>query len=190
MGFIYTKKVILDGYKFDSEMEASFYVLLKSKLENKEIKDLKIHPQFILQDGFVNGENKKFEPIIYEADFSYSYIGEQVIQVVDVKGMITDDFAIKWKMYDYKFGNGKLLYSSLQVLKYSKTTGWVNYDEYKSIKRSIRKKLIEQKNNYKKKLESLPRLRSLQEKLKVKGKLTELEQKKLDELKNDLKEYL
>ena len=179
MGFIYTKKVILDNYKFDSQMEADFYILLKKKLANKEIRDLQIHPKFILQEAFMNGDKRKHEAIIYEADFSYSYVGENNIEVVDVKGMLTDDFCLKWKMYDFKFGNGKLLYTPLRVLKYSKTTGWVDYDEYKTIKRGIVRKLKRENSLYR-------QIAELQELIKIKD--TKARQVKLEKLKNELKE--
>lgn len=190
MGYIYTKKVVIDDIKFDSQMEADYYLLLKERLNKGEIKNLKIHPRYELQPKYTNAEGKKVEAIYYEADFEYNEKGKLNIVVVDVKGMITDDFALKWKMFDYKFGNGNFLYSSLQVLKYSKATGWVNYEDYKKIKKSMRQKAISEKNEYKRKLELLPRLRTLQEKLDTKGKLTEKETARLEYLKNELKEYL
>ena len=181
---------MLDDMKFDSQMEADYYLLLKEKQAKGEIENLKIHPRYELQPKFTLANGKVIDPIYYEADFEFNEKGKLSKIVVDVKGMITDDFALKWKMFDYKFGNGNFLYSSLQVLKYSKATGWVNYEDYKKIKKSMRQKAISEKNEYKRKLELLPRLRTLQEKLDTKGKLTEKEMARLEYLKNEFKEYL
>ena len=43
---IFAKKVEADGYKFDSEMEYTYYLELKKRLEEKTIRDLEIHPLF------------------------------------------------------------------------------------------------------------------------------------------------
>lgn len=186
MGFIYTKKVMLDDMKFDSQMEADYYLLLKEKQAKGEIENLKIHPRYELQPEFTLANGKVIDPIYYEADFEFNEKGKLSKIVVDVKGMITDDFALKWKMFNYLYGRG----NPLLVLKYSKATGWVDYEQYKKVKRTMRQKAISEKNEYKRKLELLPRLKRLQEKLDTKGKLTEKETARLEYLKEELKEYL
>lgn len=186
----YAKKVSVGNIVFDSQMEADYYLLLLEEERKGEISGLEIHKSFLLQEGFIGENGKKEKPITYEADFVYLKKGERRKVVVDVKGFITEDFALKRKMFDYLYTyKNKGEYTPLIILKYSKTTGFVPYGDYKKIKASARKKLIDEKNGYKKKLESLKTYQRLKEKEKIK-RLTELETKKLENLKNELGVYL
>ena len=113
----FAKRVWLDGYCFDSEMEADYYKQLKEREAKEEIDHLVIHPMFMLQEGFTK-DKKYFNAINYEADFKFTvrepysginYVGEHftstkfVQKVVDIKGMLTDDFIIKQKLFEKKY---------------------------------------------------------------------------------------
>ena len=74
-----------------------------------------------------------------------------IVRVVDVKGFADDVFKLKKKLFDYKFE----YVNGLEVMKYAKSTGWVNYDEYKKARASYKKRLIEEKNSYKTQLEQI-----------------------------------
>lgn len=94
------KKCEIDGIKFDSEKEGKRYVQLKLLEKNKFISDLQLQVPFVLQDGFeFNG--KKILPIKYIADFTYWENGELVIE--DVKGVKTDVYELKKKMFMYRY---------------------------------------------------------------------------------------
>jgi hypothetical protein len=92
--------VKIDGYHFDSHAEAGRYAELRILQQGGEIARLEVHPRFELQTAFViNGG--KVRPIYYEADFEY-FIGQKHI-VEDVKGMQTDVFKLKRKMFEYRY---------------------------------------------------------------------------------------
>ena len=101
------KKTVIDGIKFDSKKEARRYLELKELQKQGEISNLKLQPTFILQDKFRKG-GKAWRAIKYIADFSYyDKNGNSIIE--DVKGIKTDVFKIKQKLFEYKYDNYKLL---------------------------------------------------------------------------------
>ena len=151
---IFAKKVDADGYRFDSEMEYSYYLILKDRLTKGEIKDLKIHPSFILIPAFVKGK-KEWKAMHYEADFQFFDNERNNERIVDVKGMVLPEFEIHRKMFEY-------LYPShhLEVLKYSKTTGWVELDSYKQTMRSKRQQIKQERTELKNRLARIAWLNS------------------------------
>lgn len=66
------------------------------------IRNLEVHPAFLLQDGF-SYKGKKERPIHYEADFSY-FEGDTYV-VEDVKGEKTQVYNIKRKMLLRQYGD-------------------------------------------------------------------------------------
>lgn len=97
----HNKKTIIDGIKFDSEMESHYYIYLKKLKEEGVVSDFELQPIYILQEGFVK-DGKKVRPITYKADFRVIYANGRE-EVVDVKGKITEAFKIKRKMLLYKY---------------------------------------------------------------------------------------
>ena len=45
------KKTIIDGFKFDSEMESHYYLYLKQLKEMGEVVAFELQPTFLLQEG-------------------------------------------------------------------------------------------------------------------------------------------
>ena len=95
------KKTEIDGIKFDSEMESHYYLYLKELKEEGVVVDFELQPTFILQEGFIK-DGKKIRPITYKADFKVTYI-DGYIEVIDVKGKMTEEFKLKRKMLLYKY---------------------------------------------------------------------------------------
>ena len=93
-------KVEIDGIKFDSKSEAKRYQVLKILVDQGEITKLQLQPRFLLQESFKKN-GKTFRKIEYIADFMYEENGEKVVE--DVKGMQTDVFKLKMKMFEYKY---------------------------------------------------------------------------------------
>lgn len=94
-------KTTCDGIVFDSKLEARRWEQLKRMLAAGEIKNLQRQPNFILQPSFKK-HNKTYRAIEYRADFQYqTQDGRTVVE--DVKGIETDVFKIKRKMFEYKF---------------------------------------------------------------------------------------
>jgi len=151
---IFAKKVDADGHKFDSEMEYLYYLELKRRFEEKTITNLEIHPKFELQPQFIKA-GKTWKPIHYEADFRFYDSLTNKVRVIDVKGMVLPDFEIHRKMFEFKYPE-----YNLEVLKHSKTTGWVSLDEYKKTMRNKRQQIRSERTEYKKKLERIGWLRN------------------------------
>lgn len=96
------KKVELDGKTFDSRLEARRYQELKLLEQAGEIHSLCCQPEFVLQEPFKHGKSK-FREIRYIADFLYIEDGRKVVE--DVKGMRTDVYMLKKKMFLYRHGD-------------------------------------------------------------------------------------
>lgn len=96
------KKTTVDGIKFDSKREANRYCELKLLEKAKEIRDLELQPRFLLQDKFKDRNGKTHRKIEYVADFMYvDKAGRNVVE--DVKGVLTDVYKIKKKMFLKKY---------------------------------------------------------------------------------------
>lgn len=94
-------KTVIDGITFDSRREADYYCELKMLKKAKEIKDFSLQPKYELQPKFKkNGTSHR--AINYIADFVILR-NDGVLEVVDIKGMETDVFKIKRKMFEYMY---------------------------------------------------------------------------------------
>lgn len=111
------RKVTIDGITFDSIAESKYYEQLKWLKQGKQIKDFKLQPKFLLQEAFKKN-GKTFRKIEYKADFMV-YKLDGTVEIVDVKGAITKEFAIKRKLFERKY------LDTLTILKYDKHKGFV-----------------------------------------------------------------
>ena len=100
------KATEIDGIRFDSQAEARRYVALKNMERAGEIVGLKIHPRYILQSPFIRDGRRERE-ITYEGDFSY--IKDNRLVVEDVKGLKTDLYKVKRKMFMYRYPDIKFI---------------------------------------------------------------------------------
>ena len=97
------QKTEIDGITFDSKVEAEYYQHLKFMLKCKKILGFEMQKKMLLQDGYARpSTGTKVRPIFYVVDFLvYENNGDKTY--VDVKGMKTDVFRLKQKMFEYKF---------------------------------------------------------------------------------------
>ena len=91
------KKTQIDMYVFDSAKEAKRYKELKLLERAGEISNLELQPRFILQDSFKKN-GRTYRKIEYVADFKYIEKGKIIVE--DVKGIQTDVFKIKHKLFE------------------------------------------------------------------------------------------
>lgn len=91
------KKVQVDMYVFDSIRESQRYKELKLLEKVGEISNLELQPRFLLQDSFKKN-GKTYRKIEYIADFQYIENGKTIVE--DVKGMQTDVFKLKHKIFE------------------------------------------------------------------------------------------
>ena len=92
------KKTVVDGIEFDSLREADRYCELKLLEKANEIRNLELQPRFLLQDKFKDKMGTTHRKIEYVADFLYiDNDGKAIVE--DVKGVLTDVYKIKKKMF-------------------------------------------------------------------------------------------
>ena len=96
------RKVVIDGIEFDSQKEGTRYCELKLMQKAKIISNLQLQPKFVLQEGFKK-KGKTYQAITYIADFMYFDNIEKRTIVEDTKGMQTEVFRIKHKLFEYKY---------------------------------------------------------------------------------------
>lgn len=85
----HNRKVIVDGIPFDSQREASRYIILRLMEKAGGISDLKLQQWFVLA---VNGR----VVCRYKADFTYDRDGKMVVE--DTKGYRTEIYRLKCKL--------------------------------------------------------------------------------------------
>jgi hypothetical protein len=95
------RKTTRDGIKFDSQKEADRYQELKLAEYAGQIKDLKLQPEYQLLPAFTDNQGRRHRAIVYRADFEYVEDGQVVTE--DVKGMMTKDFKLKSKLFQYHY---------------------------------------------------------------------------------------
>lgn len=99
---------------FDSKKEAQRYDELMLMLKSGAIRDLKLQPQFTIQEAYTTQEGNRVRAIRYQADFSYERETEPdcngathwLLVVEDVKSEATKTrvYEIKKKLLREKFG--------------------------------------------------------------------------------------
>lgn len=94
------KKTQVDMYIFDSVLEAKRYKQLALLERAGEISNLRLQVPFLLQESF-RKNNKTYRKIEYIADFVYEQNGQTIVE--DTKGIKTDVFKIKQKLFEYKY---------------------------------------------------------------------------------------
>ena len=102
------KKVVIDGYKFDSKKEAIRYEQLKLLKKARLIKNLELQKTFELQPSFKKN-GKTYRKITYKADFYYYDNQLKKYVVEDTKGFRTETYKIKKKMFEYVYPELELL---------------------------------------------------------------------------------
>ena len=94
------QKTQMDMYVFDSAREAQRYRELKLLEQAGEISNLELQPRFLLQDSF-RKNGRTYRKIEYVADFKYIEKDKTIVE--DVKGLQTDVFKIKHKLFEKKY---------------------------------------------------------------------------------------
>jgi hypothetical protein len=98
------QKVEYDNIKFDSKKEFTRYKdILKPKLQTGAIKDMLIHPEFVLFPSF-DYLGELHLGVRYSCDFLYRdmLLGDTIIE--EVKGFKTPDYRVKKKVFLYSRG--------------------------------------------------------------------------------------
>jgi hypothetical protein len=96
------KKVIVEGIKFDSKLEAGRYQELRILEWAGEITDLRLQQEFELIPSF-RKNGKTYRKTVYKADFTYfdNRTGKNVVE--DTKGYRTTVYKLKKKLFEYRY---------------------------------------------------------------------------------------
>lgn len=95
------KKTVVDGITFDSRKEGDRYLVLKGMEEDGSIEDLRRQVRYELIPAF-DVDGKHYRPVSYVADFVYREDGKEIVE--DVKGMRTDVYKLKSKLFARRYG--------------------------------------------------------------------------------------
>lgn len=128
------KKTVIDGIKFDSRMEANYYLELKLMLNKKQIVSFKRQPHFELAPAGKTSWGQQYTKVVYTPDFLVEYPDGHV-EAVEVKGRETEAFGVRKRLFYYLYPN-----IMLKIITYSTSYGWIELSELKK-KRSLRRKL-------------------------------------------------
>lgn len=99
----HAKKTVVDGITFDSKKEARRWQELKLLERAGSINDLKRQVRYELIPAFDVGD-KHYRPTSYVADFVYTDTKSGTEVVEDVKGVRTDVYRLKAKMFAHRYG--------------------------------------------------------------------------------------
>jgi hypothetical protein len=97
----HAKKTTVDGITFDSRREAYRYLVLKGMEEDGAIENLRRQVRYELVPAF-DVDGRHYRPIYYVADFVYTEDGREIVE--DVKGMRTDVYRLKSKLFARRYG--------------------------------------------------------------------------------------
>ena len=98
-------KVAADGMRFDSKLEAKRYMELRLLEKAGKIRDLEIHPSFVIIPAFTK-HGKKYRETRYIADFAYINTATGNYTIEDTKSPITTENAVyklKKKLFEMKY---------------------------------------------------------------------------------------
>ena len=109
MSKYHNKITEIDNIKFDSKKEANRYRELKLLEKGKQIVGLELQPRYTIQIAFTDSDGVRHRKIEYAADFTY-YDKKFDTQVVeDCKGMRTEVYKLKKKLFLYGHGGLKFI---------------------------------------------------------------------------------
>lgn len=96
-------KTTVDGITFDSRRESNRYLVLKGMEEDGIIGNLRRQVRYELVPAF-DVDGRHYRPVYYVADFVYmdKETGREVVE--DVKGVRTDVYKLKSKLFARRYG--------------------------------------------------------------------------------------
>lgn len=181
---------INDIIRFDSEIEYLYYLELLQKKSEGKVRDINIHQSFVLIPEYTNIDGEVIQRMDYECDFFYFDIEKNKQMCVDVKGVEEPEFVLKRKIFDYIYRDK----FKITIMKYSKSTGFVEKSEYKKSRKRVMKlkeenKLLKEKQKAQEKLDKENiKYKNRYNELKAMQKLSSVQRKRLAELDKILNE--
>ena len=138
-------KVKIDNISFDSINESRFYLVCLDKLNKKEIRAFELQKKFTLIPSYKK-DGKTIRETCYIADFVL-LMADNSVRVIDIKGIETDVFKIKHKLFEFVYKNLKL-----ECFRYvTKDKKWYSLEEIKKEKHNKKLAFSKSKKAIKKK---------------------------------------
>jgi hypothetical protein len=114
-------KLIYNGIRFRSKLEVNHY---KYFLSHPNIEVLEFEPYFLLLDPFsyydwCRDKQRKYGKLSYKSDFKLKIKGVDKEVIVECKGMVTQAFQLREKLWYNQYGND-YYYMRSKSLKYCK----------------------------------------------------------------------
>ena len=129
-----TEKRTYNGIVFDSILEMRYYRdVICPKVESGDITNVQLQVKYELQPKFVH-DGKSVQAINYVADFVITYSNGNM-EVIDTKGCPDSTALLKRKLFWYQYPT--VDYKWVTWVK--KFGGWIEYEEYKRLKREEKK---------------------------------------------------
>lgn len=123
-----------NGIVFDSVLEMKYYRDVLCPLEKSgDVVKIEMQKPYELQPKFIH-DNKTVRSITYVADFFVKYKDGHE-EIIDTKGYPDQKALIKRKMFWYHYPD--ISYKWTTWIK--KFGGWIDYEEYKRLKREEKK---------------------------------------------------
>lgn len=123
------------GVIYDSVLEMRYFKeVIEPLMETGFIADYEYQKPYILQNSFRRPNGKMVRAITYVADFVIHY-SNGIDEVIDVKGMPTQDAKIKRKLFWGKYPDVEYKWISYS----KKHGGWVDYDDLQQKRREDKK---------------------------------------------------
>lgn len=101
MNKYHAQRCTMDGLNFASLREMERYCQLKLLQQAGEISGLRCQPRYLLQPGYIASTGERVRPIHYVGDFEYRESGRLCVE--DVKGMATQVYLLKKKMFQHRY---------------------------------------------------------------------------------------
>jgi len=127
-----SQKCNSDGYSFDSKQEMRYYEYLKVLKAKEKILNFELQPKYILLNKF-QYMGKSRQAITYTPDFLI-YHTDGTEELIDVKGMSTQQGDMRKKLFEYRYQNLKLTWIASNY-KYGNENGWIECGELKKLRK-------------------------------------------------------
>lgn len=99
-----SRKAERGALRFDSQKEARRYDELMVMLRAGLISDLRLQPQFTLQESYVTQTGERIRAVRYTADFSYRFGGKLVVEDVKSGPTRTKEYLRNRKFLRARYG--------------------------------------------------------------------------------------
>lgn len=129
-------KPVINDIKFDSVDEARYYLVVLKMQKDKQIESYELQRKFELLPAFTDFTGKKQRKMEYVADFVL-HCADGRTRVIDVKGVETEGFKLKRKLFNSIYRENAVL----ETVRF--VAGQWMYDEdyknYRKAKKAVKK---------------------------------------------------